>query len=145
MKMQIICFSLFATVLIWSSCNNGNAAKNMKDLDENMLDMMTYHDNLGRYLRDGNLDYASWLLEGMDSSLKVISNKFTSHRKLKDPFRISYKKLLQPSIKEIREALIQKNIPEAVSNYRILTKKCNGCHIDHDINKVVIDWSLGEK
>ena len=131
--------------MVFNRCSNSaNAVDNMKDLDENMLDMMTYHDNLGRYIRQGDADYASWLLEGMDSSLKVMSKKFTSHRKLKDPFSTSYKKLLQPPIKGIRKAIQQNNIDEAKKQYRLPTKKCNGCHIDHDIDEDVIDWSLQE-
>ncbi len=134
-----LCFVLI--VLFFSQCNEHSdaAAANKKDLDQNMLDMMMYHDNLGIHLRKGEADYASWLLEGMDSSLQVIAVKFGEHRKLTEPFKKTYQKKLQPAIADIRKSLAENNLPNAVSAYRILTKNCNGCHIDHDIDKVVMD------
>lgn len=137
--LTILVFSL--VVLLFSRCSGKSdaAENNMKDLDQNMLDMMMYHDNLGTHLRKGEADYSSWLLEGMDSSLQVIAEKFVEHPKLTDPFEKSYRKKLQPAIKDIRKALEQNNFTAAISAYRILTKKCNGCHIDHDVDKVVSD------
>lgn len=132
---------LGAIILLLSRCST-NAATNMKDLDENMLDMMMYHDNLGLYLRKGDADYALWLLDGMDSSLQVIAKKFTAHRKLTDPFEKAYRKKLRPPISGLRLALKENDFPKAIEQYRLLTRKCNSCHIDHDINKEVIDWSL---
>ena len=105
--------------------------------------MMMYHDNLGLYLRKGNADYASWLLEGMDSSLRVVAKQFPEHRKLQDPFQKSYDKDLQPPINKIRDALKQNNIPVAIDQYRVLTKKCNGCHADLDIDEDVVDRTRG--
>jgi len=116
----------------------------MKDLDENMLDMMVYHDNLGLYLRKKDADYALWLLNGMDSSLQVIAKKFTTHRKMPEPFENGYRKKLKPPIRSIRSALEKNDFPKAIEQYRLLTKKCNGCHIDNDIDKEVVDRSLGE-
>lgn len=117
----------------------------MKDLDENMLDMMVYHDNLGLYLRKKDADYALWLLNGMDSSLQVIAKKFTTHRKLTDTFESAYKKKLKPPIKGIRQALQKNDFTKAIEQYRLLTKKCNNCHEDNDVNKEVLDWSLEGK
>ena len=117
------------------------AESNMKDLDQNMLDLMMYHDNLGTFLRQGEADYSLWLLEGLDSCLQVVAVKFKGHRKLTDPFEKAYKKKLRPPIKNIREALQNSDFPSAIVAYRRLTKNCNGCHIDHDIDKVVMDLS----
>ncbi len=111
---------------------------------KNMLDMMVYHDNLGLYLRNEDADYALWLVDGMDSSLQVIAGKFTTHRKLHAPFKKYYNKSLKPPINGIRSALEQNNFPRAIEQYRLLTKKCNGCHIDHDIDKEVVDWSRAD-
>lgn len=130
-------------MFLLSRCGT-NEVNNMKDLDANMLDMMMYHDNLGLYLRKGDADYATWLLNGMDSSLQVIAKKFTTHRKLTDPFEKAYRKKLKPPINGIRSALEENNFPQAIVQYRLLTKKCNDCHIDHDVNKEVIDGSRGE-
>ncbi len=145
MKQTFIISLLAGAIFVCSRCGSkAEAVNNMKDLDENMLDMMTYHDNLGRYIKQGDADYALWLLEGMDSSLQVIANKFTTHRKLTDPFSTSYKKMLQPPVKAMRDALRQNNFEEAKTQYRLLTKKCNGCHIDLDVDEDVVDWSSND-
>jgi hypothetical protein len=131
-------------LLLLAVACGGQGVKNNKDLDDNMLDMMMYHDNLGLFLRKGDADYASWLLEGMDSSLQVISQKFTTHRKLRDPFAGHYEKLLKPPISAIRASLKKNNIPEAIIAYKQLTKNCNSCHANHDVNKEVFDRTLPE-
>lgn len=132
-----------AAVFLLSRCV-AKEVNNMKDLDENMLDIMTYHDNLGLYLRKEDADYATWLLTGMDSTLRVIAKKFTTHRKMTDPFEKAYRKKLKPPINGIRSALEKNNFPQAIVQYRLLTKKCNDCHIDYDVRKEVIDGSRGE-
>ena len=104
-----------------------------------MGDMGMYHDNLGTELRNGNADNASWLLEGMDSSLQVIAAKFDQNRKLTEPFEMTYKKNLQPAIKGMRESLEENNFPNAIKGYRLLTNNCNSCHKEHDIEEEVMD------
>ena len=89
--MKWMTIVILASLLFFIGCTN-TTAENHKDLDENMLDLMMYHDNLGLYLRMEKKDYALWLLNGLDSSLQVISSKFEQHRKLKEPFEQSYKK-----------------------------------------------------
>lgn len=140
MKISATVTSLFLAVLFFAKCT-GTVSDNKKDLDENMLDMMVYHDNLGMYLREKNLDYSVWLLEGMDSSLQVIATKFTEHRKLSAPFEKYYQRKLAPPIESIRKALKLQDFPSAIIGYRKLTKNCNGCHIDNDVDKEVVDWS----
>ncbi len=138
MKTSLLISAIVCCVLLLAKCTSIEA-NNKKDLDENMLDMMMYHDNLGLYLRKADADYSSWLLEGMDSTLQVIAKKFDEHRKLSDPFLTSYKKLLAPSIKNIRSAIRQNDFPAAITSYRLLTKNCNKCHLDNEIEKTVID------
>lgn len=140
MKTFITSFIISITIALVAACNN-NAAITVKDLDESMIDMRVYHDNLGRYLRNKDADYSLWLLQGMDSSLQIIANTFSTHRKLTEPFERSYKKDLQPYINEMKTGLTENNFPAAVHAYRLLTKKCNGCHVDLDVDKEVIDWS----
>ena len=116
MKSYFITVVLFSVAALFSNCNNNDdaTAVNNKDLDQNMLDMMMYHDNLGTHLRKGDADYASWLLEGMDSSLQVIAAKFEDHRKLTAPFEKTYRKKLQPVIKDIRKSLEENDFPNAI-------------------------------
>lgn len=138
MKKVLIILGLVFLVGVLSQCNTQHE-NSMKDLDQNMLDLAMYHDNLGIYLRKNEGDYASWLLEGMDSTLHIIAAEFDTHRKLTFSFNRSYKKLLLPSIQKMRNALEQNDIPAAITSYRLLTKNCNSCHIDHDIDKDVKD------
>lgn len=131
---------LFLILLVFTECG-GRPHNNHKDLDDNMLDLMMYHDNLGLYLREHDADYAAWLLEGLDSTLQQVSAKFTEHRKLKKPFVKEYNRNLAPPINGIRESLDAKDFNKAITYYRTLTKNCNKCHDDNDIDKVVVDWS----
>lgn len=140
MKTFTVSFFIVCAIALIAACNNNNATT-VKDLDESMIDMRVYHDNLGRYLRNKDADYSLWLLQGMDSSLQIIANTFSSHRKLTEPFEQSYKKDLLPYINEMKTGLTENNFPAAVHAYRLLTKKCNGCHVDLDVDKEVIDWS----
>ena len=140
MKSFLTTLTFFLIILLFSQCNSNNNSKdNNKDLRQNMGDMGMYHDNLGTELRNGNADNASWLLEGMDSSLQVIAAKFDQNRKLTEPFEMTYKKNLQPAIKGMRESLEENNFPNAIKGYRLLTNNCNSCHKEHDIEEEVMD------
>ena len=141
MKSFLMMIVFFLIVLLFSQCNGDfdATAGNKKDLRQNMGDMGMYHDNLGTELRKGAVDNASWLLEGMDSSLQVIAAKFDKNRKLTEPFEETYRKKLQPSIKDIRKSLEENNFPDAIKGYRLLTNNCNACHKAHDIDEKVLD------
>ena len=131
--------------MVFSQCNSSDeAGNNNKDLRQNMSDMMIYHDNLGTELRMGSADDASWLLEGMDSSLQLIAAKFIHNRKLNEPFEKSYQNKLQPAIQDIRKSLKENNFPNAINAYRLLTKNCNSCHKEHDVDEEVLDLSNPE-
>jgi hypothetical protein len=115
---------------------------NVKDLDENMMDVRVYHENLGGALLAKDRDNAEWLLGGMDSLLHVISGKFVTHRKLDHPFEYFYSRELRSPIGDIREALEKNDFPKAVAAYTVLTRNCNGCHDDHDVDKEIRNWAL---
>ena len=131
----------FLIVLLFSQCNSESdvTSNNNKDLRQNMGDMGMYHDNLGTELRKGDADNASWLLEGMDSSLQVIAAKFDKNKKLTEPFESTYQKKLQPAIKDMRKSLEENDFPNAIIGYRLLTNNCNSCHKKHDIDEEVMD------
>lgn len=109
----------------------------MKDLDESMLDLRIYQENLGDMIKTGRLADAKWLLDGADSLLQVLSNTFKEHRKLTDPFSYHYKTKLKQPLRGINTAIRDNDTAAALNNYRILVKQCNGCHIDHDVKKDV--------
>jgi hypothetical protein len=140
MKALLVLVVVIAFVVLFTQCSN-NRVTNKKDLDENMIDLAMYCDNLGLYLRKQDADYALWLLEGMDSTLQILTVKFTEHRKLLGPFKQSYRKELAPSVNDLRKALQKNNFPAAVESYRLLINNCNDCHIDLEIDKTVVDWS----
>lgn len=139
MKALLVVCVIVGSACLFVQCNH--AVANNKDLDENMIDLGMYSDNLGLYLRKQDSSYALWLLEGMDSTLQVLTGKFDEHRKLVRPFRQSYNKDLAPAINDIRKALKKNNFPVAVESYRLLINNCNDCHIDLEIDKTVLDWS----
>lgn len=140
MKALLVILFVVGLVLLFVQCSN-NHAQNKKDLDENMIDLAMYSDNLGLYLRKQDADYSLWLLEGLDSTLQILGVTFTEHRKLVRPFKKSYSKELAPPINDIRKALHNNNFPAAVESYRLLINNCNDCHIDLEIDKTVLDWS----
>ena len=140
MKALLVILFFVGLVLLFVQCNN-NQVQNKKDLDENMIDLAMYSDNLGLYLRKQDADYSLWLLEGLDSTLQILGVTFTEHRKLVRPFKKSYSKELAPPINDIRKALHNNNFPAAVESYRLLINNCNDCHIDLEIDKTVVDWS----
>lgn len=139
MKALLVLLFILGLMCLFVQCSN--PVQNKKDLDENMLDLAMYCDNLGLYLRKQDADYALWLLNGMDSTLQVLTVKFNEHRKLVRPFKQSYRKELAPPINDIRKALHQTNFSSAVESYRLLINNCNDCHIDLEIDKTVVDWS----
>lgn len=109
----------------------------IKDLDENMIDLKAYQENLGDELKAGRLADASWLLEGMDSVLLEVGRKFDSHRKLTEPFSYEYKRRMKEPVSLIRSGIGKTDSALAMKGYRMLVKNCNGCHMDHDIDKTV--------
>lgn len=144
MVKRVIPGSLLCVVsLVFSvSCDflQDKSVHNVKDLDENMIDLRMYHENLGDAIVEHNRDNAEWLLGGLDSVLLVVAGKFDEHRKLDRPFRESYKRALKPSIDSMASALTSSNWDGAGRAYTTLTRKCNGCHIDRDVDKHVQNW-----
>jgi hypothetical protein len=141
MKIIYSIFSLFILfALITCTIKEKMEVKNIKDLDENMLDIKMYHELVGDELRAGDLADAEWFLTGMDSVLQIVADKYDNHRKLDRPFRESYETRLKPVITELNMVIERGDPPAAKNAYVVLTKKCNGCHLDNDIDKVVQNW-----
>jgi hypothetical protein len=141
--IRTLFFTLFAA-MGFATCDSiaDGSVKNVKDLDENMIDLRMYHENLGDAIVKKDQDIALWLETGMDSVLRVVAAKFDEHRKLKKPFLESYEKDLRPSIEQLHTSLQKKSWPDAADAYTILTKECNGCHKDLDVDKEVQNWLL---
>ena len=133
MKPKFIITGIFFFI---TGCS-GSEVKNNKDLNQNMLDIRIYQENLGEHLRQNRLKEGAWLLEDMDSILLLLNRQFKEHRKLPAPFSHYYKKELEKPINNIREAIAEEDSMKALHHYRILINNCNGCHIDLEIDKKV--------
>jgi len=141
--MKTVCLFMVLFISIGTFCctsGSNGGGNNIKDLDENMIDIRVYHENLGGDISIGDIDGAKWLLRGMDSILLIVSDRFPTHRKLDKPFKYYYDKDLKAPIDKLETALDNKDIPAARSAYTLLTNRCNGCHEDHDIYKEVQNW-----
>lgn len=136
MKIHFRSFSLMISFILLFACNQ-NYAPTHKDLDENMIDLKAYQENMGDEIKAGKLDDAVWLLEGMDSILKVVSVTFPEHRKLEKPFSEYYDSKMKKPVEDIRKAIDKKDHPAALEGYRVLVRRCNSCHKDLDIDKEV--------
>jgi hypothetical protein len=123
-------------ISIYQACYQ-SPVKNMKDLDDNMMDVRIYQENLGDEIRAGTLNDAEWLLEGMDSILLLLGEKFTEHRKLTRGFAYYYKRELKKPINMIRLSIRENDTSMAMKGYKLLIKNCNSCHMDHEIDKTV--------
>lgn len=122
---------------ILGSCKEEETVYNYKDLNQNMMDLRIYQENLGEQIKEKNLHDASWLLEGMDSILLILNKNFKEHRKMAAPFSHYYKDEMEDPIKGIRSALKTNDTASALDQYRILVNNCNNCHKDNDIDKEV--------
>jgi hypothetical protein len=109
----------------------------IKDLDETMIDLKAYQENLGDELKAGRLQDGVWLLEGMDSVLHEVNRKFHEHRKLTESFSYFYKTKMKKPVSQIRQGIRKNDTALAMRGYRLLVRNCNSCHIDHDIDKTV--------
>ena len=138
-KKSLVLASIFSGIWLASCFSSDSDIKSVKDFDENMLDLRIYHENLGDALLSKNKDYAEWFVNDMDSILRLMANKFTSHRKLTKPFSYHYKKIMAPYFSDLKEDVKKEQWPRAILTYSILTTKCNDCHIDHDVDKEVKD------
>lgn len=129
---------LIPGLLFLAGCQAGaGEVDNNKDLNQNMMDLRLYQENLGDYIRKGNFDNASWLLEGMDSIMLILGDRFPQHRRLAAPFSYYYKKEMQAPVRGLREALREKDKDKALRHYRLLVDNCNDCHIDNEVEKEV--------
>ena len=124
------------TMLLYS-CSTEEEVNNYKDLEQNMMDLKIYQENLGDQVKAKKLADASWLLEGMDSILLVLNKKFKTHHRMTDPFSYYYKRRMKEPINGIRTAIKQNDTAKALQSYRLLVRNCNNCHEDHDIDKEV--------
>lgn len=127
---------LFFVLVFLHSCSE-EEVQNHKDLEQNMMDLKIYQENLGDQIKAKNLADASWFLEGMDSILLVLNQKFKMHHKMTSPFSYYYKRRMKEPISDIRNAIEKNDTAKALQGYRILIKNCNNCHADHDVDKEV--------
>lgn len=130
-------WAIFFAMFLSEGCGNNSEPANNKDLEQNMMDLKIYQENLGDHIKSKKLQEASWLLEGMDSILHILNKRFNEHHKLTDPFSYFYKRRMLSPVQGIRKAIQLNDTVKALDNYRLLVKRCNNCHADNDIDKEV--------
>ena len=123
-------------IIFFAACQR-NRVLTVKDLDETMIDLRAYQENLGDEIKAGRLKDAEWLVYGMDSVFSEIKRKFKEHRKLEQPFSYYYKVKMQKPIGIIKKAIRKEDTALGMQGYRLLIKNCNNCHDDNNINKTV--------
>jgi hypothetical protein len=128
---------LFLVVLITVAGCHREHETTIDDLGQAMMDLRIYQENLGDMIKDGDLQDAGWLLDGTDSLLRVMANTFNEHRKLKQPFSHFYKKRMKGPLDGINKAIRDNDTATAIRHYRVLVRRCNSCHTDHDVDKEV--------
>lgn len=137
-KVMVISFITATVFLAVLSCRR-NAVHSIKDLSDNMMDMKIYQENLGDEIRAGNMETAEWLATGLDSVLALLGETFPEHRKLSKPFSYFYKKDFSRPMRSIKTAIRKNDTATAIKHYKILVRKCDGCHIDHDVDEAVFE------
>lgn len=141
-RLKYVIIFLICGGSLGSSCLfSTKRERSIKDFDQHMLDLRIYHENLGDALLSRNKDYAEWFVNDMDSIFRQMAEEFTTHRKLKRPFEYHYKKSMKPYLHDLEKEIEKNDWKNAISTYSLLTKKCNDCHIDHDIDKEVRDMT----
>lgn len=131
---------LIPAVIFLAGCGAGagnGVVDQKKDLNQSMMDLRIHQENLGDHIRQQKLEDASWLLEGMDSILLLLADRFTEHRRLDTSFAYYYKREMQKPIRGIREAIRRNDTAAARRHYRLLVDNCNDCHIDNEVEKEV--------
>ena len=127
----------FILLLIFAPACSQEQVKNMKDLDQSMLDLKIYQENLGDHIRDGRLEDGQWLLDGLDSTLQTVAATITEHHRMKRPFSYYKKRLLDQPLDDLHSAFRDNDTAAARRNYVLLVDKCNKCHIDLEVDKHV--------
>ena len=97
---------------VFTGCRE-EEVNNYKDLEQNMMDLKIYQENMGDEIRTKDLTDASWFLEGMDSILLILNKKFKTHHKMTDPFSYYYKRRMKEPINGIRTAIKQNDTAKA--------------------------------
>jgi hypothetical protein len=94
----------------------------LKDLDETMIDLRAYQENLVDALKAGRLKDTEWLANGKDSVFGEIKRKFTSHRKLEQPFSFYYRVKMKEPVQLIKKAIRREDTAMGMKGYRLLVK-----------------------
>lgn len=87
-----------------------------------MIDLRAYQENLVDALKAGRLKDTEWLANGKDSVFGEIKRKFTSHRKLEQPFSFYYRVKMKEPVQLIKKAIRREDTAMGMKGYRLLVK-----------------------
>ena len=130
-------YSLIILLVSFVAACQRDEAVTIKDLNETMIDLRAYQENLGIEIKSGRLKDAEWLAYGMDSVFSEIKKKFKEHRKLDQPFSYYYRVKMKKPVGMIKKSILREDTALAMKGYRLLIKNCNSCHDDNNIDKTV--------
>jgi cytochrome c556 len=136
MKLKLV-YLLFLLSFFYFTCTSSEAHVQGKDLNLHMMDVRVYQENLGDFIRNNKMDDALWLLNGMDSLLRLMGKLYPEHRLLEESFSWYYKKELRTPIQQMRRAISRNDSAAAYAGYKLLVKNCNSCHKNLDVEKRV--------
>lgn len=111
--------------------------KNMKDLEQSMMDMKIYQENLGEHIHSGKLTDGYWLLEGLDSTLRTVAATIDSHHRMERPFIYYKEKWLDKPLDDLHTSFKNNDTAAAGRHYRLLVDRCNKCHLHLEIDEQV--------
>ncbi len=106
-----------------------------KDLSEQMDALQVYQGAIGEEIKRGTPENALWLVEGLDSVLQLITERLNTHHSLQKPFDAYYESKMQEPVTRLQNSIAQKDTAAAHSAYRLLVRKCNSCHNEHDVEE----------
>lgn len=106
-----------------------------KDLSEQMDALQVYQGAIGEEIKRGKPENALWLVDGLDSVLHLIQERLNNHQNLRKPFDEYYSSKMKEPVGRLRKSIVNNDTAAAHVAYKLLVRKCNSCHNEHDVEE----------
>lgn len=104
-----------------------------KDLSEQMDVLAILQGSIGTDLQKNDWEGAGYMTRSMDSVLKICSEDFIKHQRLKEPFREFYERKMERAIGSLLRSIRRRDSVAARKSYEFLVKRCNSCHNENEV------------